>query len=318
MLVGFAFKVAAVPFHMWTPDVYQGAPTPVTGFMAAVAKAGAFAALLRVLASAFVTQRDLAAHHLRRWRCSRWCSARSWRCAARRQADAGVLVDQPRRLHPARPVGRVAAGHVGGPVLPRRLHVPGRRLVRHRDGRSADGRDDLTSYRGLAASRPWLACSLAVLLLAQAGVPFTTGFLAKLAVIESAIEQMGGPGVVLGVIAMLATAISGYFYLRVVVLTYAAPTTLDAPAVASVTPAVARPAARLTAVGSGILLEDRRDGGQADKGAGDGAPREPDAAPVPLATVVAIAACVVPTIVLGIWAGPLVDLTTRATMLFNP
>ena len=53
MLVGFAFKVAAVPFHMWTPDVYQGAPSPVTGFMAAVAKAGAFAALLRVLFSSF-------------------------------------------------------------------------------------------------------------------------------------------------------------------------------------------------------------------------------------------------------------------------
>ncbi len=53
MLVGFAFKVAAVPFHMWTPDVYQGAPSPVTGFMAAVAKAGAFAAMLRVLFSSF-------------------------------------------------------------------------------------------------------------------------------------------------------------------------------------------------------------------------------------------------------------------------
>ncbi len=51
MLVGFAFKVAAVPFHMWTPDVYEGAPTPVTGFMAAVAKVGAFAALVRVLFS---------------------------------------------------------------------------------------------------------------------------------------------------------------------------------------------------------------------------------------------------------------------------
>ncbi len=53
MLVGFSFKVAAVPFHMWTPDVYQGAPSPVTGFMAAVAKAGAFAAMLRVLFSSF-------------------------------------------------------------------------------------------------------------------------------------------------------------------------------------------------------------------------------------------------------------------------
>ena len=57
MLVGFAFKVAAVPFHMWTPDVYEGAPTPVTGFMAAMAKVGAFAALLRVLFSSFGVSR---------------------------------------------------------------------------------------------------------------------------------------------------------------------------------------------------------------------------------------------------------------------
>ena len=53
LVVGFAFKVAAVPFHMWTPDVYQGAPSPVTGFMAAVSKAGAFAAFLRVFISSF-------------------------------------------------------------------------------------------------------------------------------------------------------------------------------------------------------------------------------------------------------------------------
>ena len=58
LLVGFAFKVAAVPFHMWSPDVYEGAPTPVTGFMASIVKVGAFAALLRVLISALGTQLD--------------------------------------------------------------------------------------------------------------------------------------------------------------------------------------------------------------------------------------------------------------------
>ena len=83
MLVGFAFKVAAVPFHMWTPDVYQGAPSPVTGFMAAVAKAGAFAAMLRVLFSSFgVVDDRLAARSSTGWRCSPWCSAPSWRCAS--------------------------------------------------------------------------------------------------------------------------------------------------------------------------------------------------------------------------------------------
>ena len=112
LLVGFGFKVAAVPFHMWTPDVYQGSPTPVTGFMAAVAKAGG----------------------VRRRSCG--CSSSSFaRCAAdwqpviwvlavltlvvgavvalvqtRRQADAGLLVDQPRRLHPARACRRPPPG----------------------------------------------------------------------------------------------------------------------------------------------------------------------------------------------------------------
>src|SRR5207248_10477616 len=57
LLVGLGFKVAAVPFHMWTPDVYQGAPTPATGFMAAAAKAGGFAALLRIFISAFGNNR---------------------------------------------------------------------------------------------------------------------------------------------------------------------------------------------------------------------------------------------------------------------
>jgi len=69
LLVGFLFKVAAVPFHMWTPDVYQGAPSPVTGFMAAVAKAGGFAALLRVFVSSVRHAAErLAPHPLRRGR----------------------------------------------------------------------------------------------------------------------------------------------------------------------------------------------------------------------------------------------------------
>jgi len=183
---------------------------------------------------------------------------------------------------------------------------------------AAQGREDLTSFQGLAASRPLLAASFTVLLLAQAGVPFTTGFLAKLAVIESAVEHLGAPGVALGVVAMLATAISGYFYLRVVVLMYARRAEVEPPT-ASVPPAPASvQSARLAAVGSGILLEDARDGVAVDHADGDEAVTSTDPAPVPLATAVAIALCVVPTVVLGVWAGPLVDLTSRATMLFHP
>ena len=83
MLVGFAFKVAAVPFHMWTPDVYQGAPSPVTGFMAAVAKAGAFAA--HAAGALLLLRRGLhglATHRLRAGRALPGARRRSWRCAS--------------------------------------------------------------------------------------------------------------------------------------------------------------------------------------------------------------------------------------------
>ena len=101
MLVGLGFKVAAVPFHVWTPDVYQGAPTPVTAFMASAGKAAAFAAMLRVLVIALPFYRN-------DWRPVIWVLAvlsLAHRLVPRgradeRQADARLLLDQPRRVHP--------------------------------------------------------------------------------------------------------------------------------------------------------------------------------------------------------------------------
>ena len=150
--------------------------------------------------------------------------------------------------------------------------------------------------------------------MAQAGVPFTTGFLAKLAVIEAAVSHLGAAGATLGVVAMLATAIGAYFYLRVVVLCYSGPRDAEVTA-----PAATRSTVRLAAVGAGILVDDDRDGGTESRAAdttGDVA--MPDAAPVPMGTAVVIGLCVVPTVVFGIWAGPLAELATRATMLFHP
>ena len=128
LLVGFGFKIAAVPFHMWSPDVYQGSPSPVTGFMAAVAKAGAFAALLRVFV---VVVRHgahrLAADHLGA-RHPQPGGRRGGRPgAAGRQADDGLLVHQPRRLHPARRGGGHHPGGLGLAVLLLHLHVHGHR-----------------------------------------------------------------------------------------------------------------------------------------------------------------------------------------------
>ena len=103
LLVGFGFKVAAVPFHLWTPDVYQGSPSPATGFMAAVAKAGGFAALLRVFVSSFGTAAQrLAAGGMGAGGDHPAARGGGGPGPARHQADARLLVDQPRRLRAPR------------------------------------------------------------------------------------------------------------------------------------------------------------------------------------------------------------------------
>ena len=94
-------------------------------------------------------------------------------------------------------------------------------------GGTGDTRHDLDNYRGLGPRRPWLAGSLAVLLMAQAGIPFTTGFLAKLEVISASV---GGRSTALAVVAMVSAAIAAFFYLRVILLMYTPSTASDAAA----------------------------------------------------------------------------------------
>ena len=111
LIVGLGFKVAAVPFHVWTPDVYQGAPTNVTAFMASVGKAAAFAAMLRVLVIALpVPSRRLAARDLGAGGAVVGDRFGARRRPERRQAHARLLVDQPRRFHPRRRRGRRVIG----------------------------------------------------------------------------------------------------------------------------------------------------------------------------------------------------------------
>ena len=220
LLVGFLFKVAAVPFHMWTPDVYQGAPSPVTGFMAAVAKAGGFAALLRVFVSSFGTlQSD--------WRPILYAVA-----VITLLFGAGVALVQ-------RDVKRVLAyssiNHAGFVLLGVEAATAqgvsaslyylftytfmtiGAFAVVTLLGRRGDGHHDIASYRGLAGRQPLLALAFAVLLLAQAGAPFTTGFLAKFQVVDASVNAGSVP---LAVIAMVSAAIAAFFYLRIGLIMY--------------------------------------------------------------------------------------------------
>lgn len=224
LIVGLGFKVAAVPFHVWTPDVYQGAPTSVTAFMASVGKAAAFAAMVRVLLVALPSHRD-------DWRPAIWVLAVLTLVVG--SALAVVQTDVKRMLAYSSIshagfilVGIEAAGH-GGPVgtndgMPSvatylvlySVLTVGSFAVVTLVGRSSGGDTSLDAFAGLAKRRPALALGLTVFLLAQAGVPLTSGFVAKWGVIQAAVEQ---ESYAIAIIAMVAAVVAAYLYLRIMV-----------------------------------------------------------------------------------------------------
>jgi len=220
LLVGLGFKVAVVPFHTWTPDVYEGSPSPVTGFMAAAAKAAGFAALLRVFFSTFSTLRlD--------WRPVVWVIAVATLLVgsvlAVVQNDVKRMLAYSSISHAGYVlIGLQAASDRGIAgslfyLLAYTFMVMGSFAIVTVVGRRGDTRHGLDEYRGLAARRPALALAFAVFLMAQAGVPFTTGFLAKFYVISAAVES---ESYALALIGMLSAVIAAFFYLRLIVVMY--------------------------------------------------------------------------------------------------
>ncbi len=334
MLVGFAFKIAAVPFHMWTPDVYQGAPSPVTGFMSAVAKAGAFAAMLRVLFSAFgVVSTD--------WRPIAYglavLSLILGAFVALRQRDVKRMLAYSSINHAGFILLGVVAGTARGAsaslyyLFVYMFMTVGSFAVVTVLGGDGDADHDLSRYRGLATRQPVLALAFAVLLLAQAGAPFTTGLWAKVQVVFAAIEAGDVP---LGVIAMVTAAVAAYFYLRVAVLMYAAggQGEPEGGVAGSAEPTVeggmtgggtlggdpngglewATPSAAsvaVTTLNEQILLDDEE---------ADTESSRPEGIPVPTLSALGIALCVGVTVLFGVWPQPLIDFAHDATLLFLP
>jgi NADH-quinone oxidoreductase subunit N len=221
MLVGLGFKVAAVPFHMWTPDVYEGAPTPVTAFMAGATKAAAFAAILRVYLGAFDLYRV-------DWRPAMWglavLSLFVGSIAALAQTDVKRMLAYLSISHAGYILIGVQAATDEGTsaalfyLLTYALMVMGSFAVVMVIARRGDEDHSLASYRGLAARQPMLAGLLTLFLLAQAGVPLTGGFVAKLSVFDAAVdaEQYS-----LALIGMLTAVIGAFVYLRIVLTMYA-------------------------------------------------------------------------------------------------
>jgi NADH-quinone oxidoreductase subunit N len=220
VLVGLLFKIGAVPFHSWTPDVYQGAPTPVTGFMAACTKVAAFGAILRFV---YVGAAD-----------SRWDWAPAlWAVAILTMVVGAVLsvtqTDVKRLLayssiaHAGFVLtGLLAFDKVGVSSVMFYVVAYGFSTIAAfaivslvRD--SGSEATHLSQWAGLGKSHPVVAGAFAFLLLAFAGIPLTSGFTAKFAVFSAAIGHGGTP---LAIIGVLSSAIAAFVYVRVVVLMY--------------------------------------------------------------------------------------------------
>ena len=238
LLVGLGFKVAAVPFHVWTPDVYQGAPTPVTAFMASVGKVAAFGALLRVFVVGLPAFRD-------DWRPAIWILAVLSLVAgsflAVVQTDVKRMLAYSSISHAGFIlVGVEAAAHRAGEtdsglgvpsalvyLLAYAVMVAGTFGVVALIARQGDRRTDLDAFRGLGRQRPTLALALTVFLVAQAGVPFTSGFIAKFGVIRAGVDEHS---YALAIIAMVSSVVAAFIYLRIMVYVWMDDPAADAEA----------------------------------------------------------------------------------------
>jgi NADH-quinone oxidoreductase subunit N len=231
LVVGLLFKASVAPFHTWTPDVYQGAPTPVTAFMAACTKVAAFGALARVLFVAFGDTRW-------EWRGVLWAvaiiSMIIGAVLGLTQTDVKRMVAYSSIAHAGfLLLGAMSITAAGTSGLLFYLLAYGFNtlaifgvisLVRDADGEATH----LSQWAGLAKRSPVVAGVMTFLLLGLAGIPLTSGFTSKFAVFSAALSDGMTP---LVVIALVASAIAAFFYLRVIVLMYFSEPAADGPAV---------------------------------------------------------------------------------------
>ena len=222
LLVGFAFKISAVPFHMWTPDAYEGAPAVVTGFMSTGVKAAAFAAFTRVFLSAF---EPFSVD----WAPMIWVLAIATMILG---TVVGVAQTNVKRMLAYSSiahggyllVGLIAANQVGKAAILFYLlayavtNVAAFGVIALLGAREA-ANDELRDFTGLGHSRPALAALMTVCLLSLGGLPPTAGFIGKWYVFSAAVSA-GYYG--LAIIGVLTSVVSVFFYLRVVVMMYMA------------------------------------------------------------------------------------------------
>lgn len=228
VITGFLFKVASVPFHMWMPDVYEGAPTPITGFMTTGIKAASFAAFVRVFI-ALGYGKDLASAVEVRVHDVLWILAVATmllgNLIALTQTNLKRMLAYSSIAHTGYLlVGMIAAPHSEAGYAPIMMYLASYTIMNLGafavlsilSGRGDTGLN-LHDLSGLSKKHPWLAFAMAVFLFSMAGVPPTAGFAAKYYLLYSAIQAKE---VWIVVLAVLCSAIAVYYYLRVIVYMY--------------------------------------------------------------------------------------------------
>lgn len=233
LLIGFGFKVAAAPFHMWAPDVYEGAPTPVTAYMAAAVKAAGFVAFLRVWLEAFPAVSD-------KWHGPVW-----WLAAATMITGNLIALNQKNIKRMLAYSSIAHAGYImvaiaiGTPaavaafmfyLLAYTLATLGAFGVIVAQGEAGESRLNIEDYSGLWSVQPRIAVAMAIFMLAMLGFPIFggIGFLAKYWIIQSAL-QVPNPQTKLVVILVITSLISAGYYLYVVMVMFMRPRPADAP-----------------------------------------------------------------------------------------
>ncbi len=240
MLVGFGFKIATAPFHVWTPDVYEGAPTAVTSFMAAGPKAAGFASFMRVFLFAFPFVATTAGQTVGSQIHEVWLGAlvvlamltmAIGNVVAIAQNNVKRMLAYSSIAHAGYAlVGFIAAGATPDPgkrneaiaavifyLLTYAVMNMGAFAVVQLIARTDDRRTEVEDYHGIGFQSPVLAFLLTLFLLSLLGMPLTAGFMGKILVFRAAVEQGYFELVVVGV---LNTAISAYYYLRLIIVMF--------------------------------------------------------------------------------------------------
>ena len=233
LLIGFAFKIAAVPFHWWTPDVYSGSPTAVTAFMSVGAKAAGFAALIRLLMLSFPPP-ALSGDWQLAMAILAVLTMTLGNIAALGQKDVKRMLAYSSIAHAGYILVGVAAGNAAGVsaalfylMAYAFMNIGAFAVVGALERKDAVG-SNIKDYAGLAGRNVWLALGMAIFLLSLTGFPPLAGFWGKLYLFRAAVQANL---TWLAVIGVLNSGIAAYYYLNVIAQMYMKPAADEAPAI---------------------------------------------------------------------------------------